>query len=314
MAIIKFLNNTVSLKKSVTYIAQKGKTNDKLVDAIDCVLENAYEEMIAVKKQFNKKDKGRDKIHFVQSFSPKDNVTFEQAHEIGMKLAEFYKGFQMVVATHIDREHIHTHFVLNTVNFETGKKFNQSKYDLARLKRYSNKLCKEYGLSTIRVKAKVDDIKINEYKSRQKGESWKMQLEKDIDKCMNIANNKLEFFKEMNKLGYKVTWTKERKNITFTTPQGKKCRDRKLHNEKYLKENMEKYFRNKVILQKAKIKSFEKETKYYSNKITKTLMLLFEEKQNEYIEAIYKTHIDYGNNAKKEYARKMSYSSEEIEI
>ena len=314
MAIIKFLNNTVSLKRSVLYVSRKDKTNEKLVDAIDCVLENAYEEMVAVKKQFNKKDKGRDKIHFVQSFSPKDNITPEQAHEIGMRLAEFYKGFQMVVSTHIDREHIHTHFVLNTVNFETGKKFNQSRYDLIRLKRFSNQLCKEYGLSTIKVKSKIDDIKINEYKARQKGESWKMQLEQDIDKCMNKANNKAEFFREMNKLGYKVTWTKERKNITFTTPQGMKCRDRKLHKEKYLKENMEQYFRDKVILQKAKIKSFEKETRYYSDKMTKTLISLFKEKRNEYIEAIHKTHIDYGTNAKKEYARKMSYSSEEIEM
>ena len=235
MAIIKFINNKVSLKRSVIYASQK--TDEKLVDGIDCVLENAYEEMVAVKKQFNKYNKGRDKIHFVQSFSPNDNVTFEQAHEIGMKLAEFYKGFQMVVATHIDREHIHTHFVLNPVNFETGKKFHQSNYDLLRLKRYSNKLCKEYGLSTIKEKSRVDDIKINEYKSRQKGESWKMKLEQDIDKCMKKANNKMEFFKEMKSLGYKVTWTKERKNITYTTPNGKKCRDRKLHSEKYLKDN-----------------------------------------------------------------------------
>ena len=312
MAIIKFINNKVSLKRSVIYASQK--TDEKLVDGIDCVLENAYEEMVAVKKQFNKYNKGRDKIHFVQSFSPNDNVTFEQAHEIGMKLAEFYKGFQMIVATHIDREHIHTHFVLNPVNFETGKKFHQSNYDLLRLKRYSNKLCKEYGLSTIKEKSRVDDIKINEYKSRQKGESWKMKLEQDIDKCMKKANNKMEFFKEMKSLGYKVTWTKERKNITYTTPNGKKCRDRKLHSEKYLKDNMEKYFRDKSLLRNAKIKSFEKETRYSSDKITKNLILLFKEKQDEYIEAIYKTNIEYGTNAKKEYARRMSYSSEELEM
>lgn len=312
MAIIKFINNKVSLKRSVIYASQK--TDEKLVDGIDCVLENAYEEMVAVKKQFNKYNKGRDKIHFVQSFSPNDNVTFEQAHEIGMKLAEFYKGFQMIVATHIDREHIHTHFVLNPVNFETGKKFHQSNYDLLRLKRYSNKLCKEYGLSTIKEKSRVDDIKINEYKSRQKGESWKMKLEQDIDKCMKKANNKMEFFKEMKSLGYKVTWTKERKNITYTTPNGKKCRDRKLHSEKYLKDNMEKYFRDKSLLRNAKIKSFEGETRYSSDKITKNLILLFKEKQDEYIEAIYKTNIEYGTNAKKEYARKMSYSSEELEM
>lgn len=314
MAIIKFINNNVSIKKTLNYIIQDEKTDSKLVDGIDCVVENAYQEMIAVKKQFNKLNKGRDKIHFIQSFSPDDNISFEQAHKIALKLAEYYKGYQMVVATHTDKEHIHTHFVLNTVNYETGKKFHQSKYDLANLKKLSNKLCEEYGLTITDRKAKVDDIKINEYKSRQKGESWKMKLEQDIDKCMKESNNKMEFFKEMKSLGYKVTWTKERKNITYTTPNGKKCRDRKLHSEKYLKENMEKYFRDKTLFKNAKIKSFEKETRYSSDKITKNLILLFKEKQDEYIEAIYKTNIEYGANAKKEYARKMSYSSEELEM
>ena len=175
-------------------------------------------------------------------------------------------------------------------------------------------MCEEYGLTITDRKAKVDDIKINEYKSRQKDESWKMKLEQDIDKCMKKANNKMEFFKEIKSLGYKVTWTKERKNITYTTPNGKKCRDRKLHSEKYLKDNMEKYFRDKSLLRNAKIKSFEKETRYSSDKITKNLILLFKEKQDEYMEAIYKTSIEYGTNAKKEYARKMSYSSEELEM
>ena len=77
---------------------------------------------------------------------------------------------------------------------------------------------------------------------------------------------------------------------------------------------MEKYFRDKSLLRNAKIKSFERETRYSADKITKNLILLFKEKQDEYIEAIYKTNIEYGTNAKKEYARKMSYSSEELEM
>lgn len=314
MAIIKFINNNATLKTSLNYVMKEEKTEQKLISGKDCIAENALNEMIATKKQYNKYNKGRDKIHFIQSFSPNDDLTSEQAHEIGMKMAEYFKGFQVVVATHIDKKHLHNHIILNSVNFENGKKFHQSKYDLARLKRFSNKLCKEYGLTITDKKAKVEDIKINEYKSRQKGESWKYKLEKDIDLCMKKANNKFEFFKEMSSLGYKVTWTKERKNITYTTAEGKKCRDRKLHNEKYLKDNMEKYFRDKALLKKAKIKSFEKETKYYSDKITRSLTLLFKEKQDQYIEAIYKTNKEYGTNAKKEYARKMRYSSEEMEM
>lgn len=314
MAIIKFINNNATLKTSLNYVMKEEKTEKKLISGKDCIAENALNEMIATKKQYNKYNKGRDKIHFIQSFSPNDNLTYEQAHQIGMKMAEYFKGFQVVVATHIDKKHLHNHIILNSVNFENGKKFHQSRGDLRKIKEFSNELCKEYGLTITDEKAKVDDIKINEYKSRQKGESWKFQLEKDIDICMKKANNKYEFFKEMNLLGYKVTWTKERKNITFTTPNGKKCRDRKLHNEKYLKDNMEKYFKEKSIIQKMKIKHFDNEKKYYPNSITKSLILLFKDKQEHYIEALYSSNNEYGINAKKEYARKMSYSSEEIEI
>ena len=314
MAVIKFINNNAKLKTSLNYVMKEEKTESKLISGKDCIAENAINEMIATKKQFKKYNKGRDKIHFIQSFSPNDNLTCEQAHEIGMKMAEHFKGFQVVVATHIDKKHLHNHIIINSVNFENGKKFQQSKEDLIKIKELSNELCKEYGLTITDKKAKVDDININEYNASQLGKSWKYKLEKDIDLCMKKTNNKFEFFKEMSSLGYKVTWTKERKNITFTTPDGKKCRDRKLHNEKYIKENMEKYFKEKALIQKAKIKHFDKEERYYADSITKNLILLFKEKQEHYMEALYSSNNEYGINAKKEYARKMSYSSEELEM
>lgn len=314
MAIIKFVNNSTTLETTLNYVMKEEKTEKKLISGKDCIAENALNEMNAVKKQYNKYDKGRDKIHLIQSFSPNDNLTYEQAHEIGMRIAEYFQCFQVVVATHIDKKHLHNHIIINSVNFENGKKFHQSKDDLRKIKEFSNELCKEYGLTITDRKSKIDDIKINEYKSRQKGESWKYKLEKDIDVCMEKANNKSEFFKEMNSLGYKVTWTKERKNITFTTIDGKKCRDRKLHDEKYLKDNMEKYFKEKAIVQKAKIRHFEKEQRYYSNSITKNLIILLKKEQKEFNQALYNSNKEYGINAKKEYARKMSYSSEELEI
>lgn len=176
MAIIKFINNKVSLRKTIHYICKEEKTTNKLITGKDCIAENAYVEMITIKKQFNKLE-GREKIHFVQSFDPKDNVNYKMAHGIGVKLAEYFKGFQVVVATHQDTNHIHNHVVINTVNFETGKKFHQSKKDLEEIKKISNKLCLEYGLSITKEKSKVDDIKINEYKVRQNSTSWKLKLE-----------------------------------------------------------------------------------------------------------------------------------------
>ena len=311
MAIIKFINNNATLKTSLNYVMKEEKTEKKLISGKDCIAENSLNEMIATKKQFKKYQKGRDKIHFIQSFSPNDNLTYELAHEIGLKMAEHFKGFQVVVATHIDKKHLHNHLIINSVNFENGKKFQQSKADLAEIKKLSNDLCIKYGLTITDEKAKVDDIKINELKSRQKNESWKYQLEKDIITCMEKSNNKFEFFREINSLGYKVTWTKERKNITYTTPEGKKCRDRKLHQEIFLKENMEKYFKEKSI---KKFKTIKENKKYYANSLTHILIHLLKQKEDEYFEALYKNNIEYGTNAKKEYARKMSYSSEELEM
>lgn len=311
MAIIKFINNKVSLRKTINYICKEEKTTNKLISGKDCIAENAYEEMITIKKQFNKLQ-GREKIHFVQSFAPKDNVNYEIAHEIGVKLAKYFKGFQVVVATHQDTNHIHNHVVINTVNFETGKKFHQSKKDLEEIKKISNKLCLEYGLSIPKAKSKIDDIKINEYKVRQNSTSWKLKLEIDIDKSMKLANNKYEFIREMNKLGYKVTWTKERKNITYTTPEGMKCRDRKLHNEKYLKENMEKYFKEKQI---KNIKGYKKQTKHiqYLNMSLNLAEIIKQFKRINEQEQQTTTNISYNQSAKKQFAMEMHYSLEELE-
>lgn len=309
MGIIKFINNKVSLKKTIDYICQNEKTNNKLITGKDCTSENAYEEMMAVKNMYSKTD-GREKLHFIQAFNPEDDLTYETAHEIAMKIAnEFFKGFQVVVATHQDTEHIHSHFVVNSVNFETGKKIQFSQKDLERLKQYSNKLCMQYGLSVTQEKSKVDDIKINEYKAKKKGISWKETLEKNIDLAMEKATNKHEFFKIMNSLGYKVTWTKERKNITYTTPSGYKCRDRKLHNEKYLKENMEQYFKEKSITKIEGVKKQQETQRYVSisSGLASIIQQFKQNNQNEYE----KNLSSLSDSAKKQYWMENHYSLEQ---
>ena len=107
------------------YIMKEEKTEQKLISGINCMPETAMEEFIAVKKQFSKTD-GRQYYHVVQSFSPEDNISPETAHEIGLKFAKYFGNYQMVIATHTDRNHIHNHIVFNSVNFENGKKFHQT--------------------------------------------------------------------------------------------------------------------------------------------------------------------------------------------
>lgn len=311
MAIIKFINNKVGLKKTLNYICKEEKTENKLISGKDCRSENAYEEMMAIKNMYNKTG-GREKLHFVQAFSPDDPVNYEMAHEITMKIADKFKGFQVVVATHQDTEHIHSHFVVNTVDFNTGRKIQFSNKDLERLKQYSNKLCQEYGLSITRDRSEVDDIKINEYKAKLKGTSWKEKLIENIESTMENSNSKTEFFKEMNKRGYKVTWTKERKNITFTTPEGYKCRDRKLHNEKFLKENMETYFKEKY--KKHRISGVKKQGHIRYKSMSFTLAEIIQQFKNRENENIKQARIsDFNGSAKKQYAMEMHYSLEELE-
>lgn len=114
-----------------------------------------------------------------------------------------------------------------------------SKKDLQGLKDYSDKLCLEIGASVIPKKEKTQYIKRNEYRVAEKGKSWKFKLMNAIDLSLAESRNKEKFIKSMNKLGYQVNWTDTRKYITYTTPEGYKCRDNKLYSNKYLKTKME---------------------------------------------------------------------------
>ena len=250
MAIIKFTNSKAELKTIIDYVTRTDKTNANLITGKDCVANSCLEEMKTVKEFYNKNG-GRKYIHIVQSFSSKDDLDFQKAHEIGIKFANYFQGFQVLVATHTDREHIHNHLIINSVNFENGKKFNQSKNGMQKVKDYSDKLCKEEGLEIIEKKKYQGIYNKNEYQVALKGQSWKMKLVNAIDYSLEKSKNKTEFFENMNKLGYQVLWTKNRKYITYTTPEGIKCRDNKLNDKKYLKEEMENAINGRIKEEKS---------------------------------------------------------------
>ena len=100
----------------------------------------------------------------------------------------------------------------------------------------------EQDLEAIRRKAAQAHMSQSDYYPASKGESWKFELMRVIDECMRCAGNREEFLVLLRSEGYDATWTDSRKNITYVTPDGRKCRDNKLHIEKYLKENMEAEF------------------------------------------------------------------------
>ena len=145
-----------------------------------------------------------------------------------------------MVATHCDAEHIHSHFVINSVGFESGMKLRQSPSTLRHLRKLSDEICIAHGLSVLAPYEGGDNrMSTREYRARMKGESWKQKLADDIDKAMAYSGSRDEFERAMSILGYRMTWTDERKYLTFHCPNGRSCRDKILHDEKYLKKNIE---------------------------------------------------------------------------
>ena len=242
MAIIEAISSKANIKRIISYVTQDKKTNVNLISGKDCMAESCLEEMLYTKNLYHK-NSGRQYIHIIQSFDPKDNLSAEQVHNVGIKLANTFNGFQVLVATHIDKNHLHNHLVINSVSFENGYKIQMSKKDLQYIKDYSDKLCLEIGASVIPKKEKTNYIKRSEYRVAEEGKSWKFKLMNAIDLSLAESNCKDDFIKNMNKLGYQVNWTDTRKYITYTTPEGYKCRDNKLYDEKYSKGAMENEFR-----------------------------------------------------------------------
>ena len=234
------------MKSVMRYVAQTSKTlwnGQQLVSGIGCQPETAFDEFLST-KLLHYKDDGVMFYHMVQSFPKGAAIDSRTAHEAARQLAGYFEGCEVLVCTHTDREHIHSHCIINSVNFETGRKVHMADEQIQELRIRNDQICEELGLP----KFQRDDQRQSrgmsnaEYYPADRGESWKFELMRVIDDCMRCAGNREEFLALLRAAGYDATWTDSRKNITYVTPDGRKCRDSKLHMEKYLKENMEAEF------------------------------------------------------------------------
>ena len=233
------------MQRVMEYCMQEKKTWDeesgiRCVSGVNCDGLNSVTEFEATKAAWNKED-GIRFYQYVQSFSPTENITYKQAHEIALEFAaKAWPGYEVLVATHCDTDHIHSHFVINSVSFETGLKLRQHPDTLLHLRKLNDEICAAHGFSTLKPYEKGGTkISAKEYRAAVSGASWKFQLMYHIGEAMKRSPDKKTFIQEMKKRGYGVTWTEERKYITYTCPNGKKCRGIKLHEDKYKKEMME---------------------------------------------------------------------------
>ena len=234
------------MKSVMRYVSQTSKTlwdGQQLVSGIDCQPETAFDEFLST-KLLHHKDGGVMFYHMVQSFPKGADVDPRMAHEAARRLAGYFEGCEVLVCTHTDREHIHSHCIINSVNFETGKKVHMADEQIQELRVRNDQICEELGLPKFQRDEQRQSRGMSnaEYYTADRGESWKFELMRVIDECMRCAGNREAFLILLRSEGYDATWTDSRKNITYTTPEGRKCRDSKLHIEKYLKENMEAEF------------------------------------------------------------------------
>ena len=217
MAVTKIHPIKTTLKKAIDYICNGDKTDDEIyVTTHLCSRENAYKEFELTKKQFNSRTKTLAH-HLIQSFVPEE-VSFEEAHQVGIELCEKILGgkYEYVLATHIDKDHIHNHIIFNSIDVDEGKVYHSYYGSYMNIRNQSDELCKEHNLSVIDLETQKE---INEIKRRKfvnwydwnedkKGSSYKSRLQFDIDRTIKQSINWQDFLSKMESSGYEIKYGK----------------------------------------------------------------------------------------------------------
>jgi len=274
MAIIKAVKNShSSIKHIINYVTKKEKTiGKKLCSGFNCNIDTATEEMQITKKIYGKEG-GRTYKHFVQSFPPEEDITPEKAHDIAKEFVEscsLFKNFEVVYCTHVDKEHIHTHFIVNSVSFVDGHKFQMSKSDLENMKKLNNKLCIEHNLNVCEIgktnqkeekergRGQIISYDMNKYQFLKKAADGKVKsFVQDaavaVYDAIQDSSSKEEFITIMEKKGYSVDWKDNHKYIVFINQDGKKVRNsnlQKTYGMKIGKDELIEQFNGKLLSKK----------------------------------------------------------------
>ena len=218
----------------IDYVSNKDKTdNKKYVSGINCLPETAFKEMSIVKKQYNKTG-GILGFHAYQSFKGCE-VTSDEAHEIGIRLAEELWGdrFQVIVATHINTKNVHNHFFINSVSFVDGKKYYDNKVNYAIMRKTSDDLCKEYELQTLEEKSFYKNISSRYARSSK----YLDEIRADIDYAISQAGIYNDFTKILTKMGYELNHEHNKMSIR-KPPYKRYTRVERTFGEEYSRESI----------------------------------------------------------------------------
>lgn len=235
-----------TMRGVMMYVCLKEKTLLKnegyqLITGQNCCAETAFLEFTATKARYKKNDQVQF-YHYTQSFKVGLDIAPQKAHEIALEFAQKnYPDYEVLIATHTDAQHIHSHFIINSVSFEHGKKLHQTPHTLRELRLSSDEICISHGFEVLPTytfgRSKTPSRA--QRKAHGQGNSWKDQLQQAIECSMAQSYDKKDFVFNMERQGYFVKWTDARKTITYTCPNGKSCRDDRLFGAKFSKVNME---------------------------------------------------------------------------
>lgn len=219
MAIIKRLSSKATPSKLYAYLTQAEKTEEHLISGVNCNPNNMVNEFTVTKELYNKLEAIKYH-HVIQSFDPNDKITPEKAHELGRELVEKqFKGFEVLIVTHTDKEHIHNHMLINSVSFENGLKYNSSNKSLWDIKRESNRICEREGLKIIDLDHKSKErLTSGELRKELRGETtWKGELKKCIEFAKSRTNTLYEFTKYL-KENFNIDTRVTKNGISYKHP------------------------------------------------------------------------------------------------
>lgn len=249
MAITKIHPIKSTLKKAIDYIADPAKTDDKLlVSSFGCAVETADLEF--EKTRLLAMQKGNNLAHhLIQAFEPGE-VSYAQAHEIGRQLADEILGgkYEYVIATHINKEHCHNHIIFCAVDFAEHKKYISNRKSYAQIRRVSDRLCRENGLSVVAPGAERGK-QYAEWDAQRKGTSYKQKLKIAIDRLIPISKDLDDLLRRLEAEGYEI---KRGKYISFRDPSQERFTRAKTLGEAYTEEAIAERIKGKVILKMPK--------------------------------------------------------------
>lgn len=252
MAVIKSIHSNASIKTAVQYVERSGKTNASLITGLSCSPDSAAAEMTTTKKIWGKTG-GRRYDHYIQSFSPEENISPEEAHSIAIEWAQReFPDFEILIATHTDKKHLHSHVLVNSVSYVDGHKIHTSSRWLEEAKQTSDEVCLRHGLTIARkgydfegfrrqsptIWSK-DQYHLMERAKRGEVDSYVYNISCKIRDARRCAHSREEYMELLFTAGILVQWSDSRRDITYSDAGGHKIRSSRLERITGIKQGKE---------------------------------------------------------------------------